>query len=395
MLLSRIGYPANKLFPALRHARYFMAKPSALAEDQAEEIKIPVPWGHIAGKWWGDKNQIPVVALHGWQDNAGTFDRLIPLLNLSSVLAIDMPGHGHSSHLPAGKIYHVEDLIILLQRIIEDQKWGSVPLLTHSFGGNLGFAYASIFPEKVKYFISFDCARTLVTLYTYNTHATYSEAVESFLKVEKQKLKQSSPSYKLSEMIKMTVDGSLGSVCSAESALVLLKRGAKLADNQSPVSSSSRASVVSDLETLMTFERQAAEHFSKEEKEKLLKYHQRILQVAVKSKENIKNFTLDSEQDKYYTYTRDPGIRIQSFLGFNQDLLIEASKNIKCPVLSIRATDGFLYGSTKKLYELTNDNVKASCSYFEHHDVAGTHHSHLNTPENVAPIINNFLEKIS
>lgn len=32
-----------------------------------EEIRIPVPWGHIAGKWWGPKNKRPVVAYHGWQ----------------------------------------------------------------------------------------------------------------------------------------------------------------------------------------------------------------------------------------------------------------------------------------------------------------------------------------
>ena len=31
------------------------------------EIKIPVPWGHIAGKWWGPTNIRPILAIHGWQ----------------------------------------------------------------------------------------------------------------------------------------------------------------------------------------------------------------------------------------------------------------------------------------------------------------------------------------
>lgn len=32
-----------------------------------EEIKIPVPWGELAGKWWGSKNQRPILCIHGWQ----------------------------------------------------------------------------------------------------------------------------------------------------------------------------------------------------------------------------------------------------------------------------------------------------------------------------------------
>jgi hypothetical protein len=32
-----------------------------------QEIKIPVPWGHISGKWWGPTDRKPVLTLHGWQ----------------------------------------------------------------------------------------------------------------------------------------------------------------------------------------------------------------------------------------------------------------------------------------------------------------------------------------
>lgn len=31
-----------------------------------KEVKIPVPWGHIAGKWWGPTDKHPILALHGW-----------------------------------------------------------------------------------------------------------------------------------------------------------------------------------------------------------------------------------------------------------------------------------------------------------------------------------------
>lgn len=52
--------------------------------------------GSIAAKWWGSKTKRPIILAHGWQDNAGSFDTLIPLLPSEfSYLAIDFPGHIH------------------------------------------------------------------------------------------------------------------------------------------------------------------------------------------------------------------------------------------------------------------------------------------------------------
>ena len=67
------------------------------------DIQIPVPWGHLAGKRqlnncvrlimlakyfyieisakvWGPDDGFPMLALHGWLDNAGSFDQIAPLL---------------------------------------------------------------------------------------------------------------------------------------------------------------------------------------------------------------------------------------------------------------------------------------------------------------------------
>lgn len=32
-----------------------------------KEVTIKVPWGHIAGKWWGPTDVRPVLSMHGWQ----------------------------------------------------------------------------------------------------------------------------------------------------------------------------------------------------------------------------------------------------------------------------------------------------------------------------------------
>lgn len=82
------------------------------------------------GKWWGSKAVQPILALHGRQDNAGTFDALIPLLpKYCSFLCLDLPGHGFSSHYPTGQFYFVHlEGVILLRRIIKYYKWNKVSL---------------------------------------------------------------------------------------------------------------------------------------------------------------------------------------------------------------------------------------------------------------------------
>lgn len=41
---------------------------------------MTVPWGEVRGQVWGPAHGRPVLCLHGWADNSGTFNRLIPLL---------------------------------------------------------------------------------------------------------------------------------------------------------------------------------------------------------------------------------------------------------------------------------------------------------------------------
>jgi pimeloyl-ACP methyl ester carboxylesterase len=80
------------------------------------------------GIWWGPSDVQPIIALHGWQDNAGTFWNLSPLLSKDvSILSIDLPGHGQSSHFPQGQFYYIFwEGIIIIHRIVKHYKLDKV-----------------------------------------------------------------------------------------------------------------------------------------------------------------------------------------------------------------------------------------------------------------------------
>ncbi|XP_067009813.1 serine hydrolase-like protein isoform X2 [Anabrus simplex] len=121
------------------------------------ELKIPVPWGHIAAKTWGDSSCFPILCLHGEVDNAATFDRLIPLLPQQFYyMSIDLPGHGHSSHYLPGIPYKFIDYVAVLRRIVDHFSWAKINILGHDLGGLLGLFFAAVYPDKIMKLIVFD-----------------------------------------------------------------------------------------------------------------------------------------------------------------------------------------------------------------------------------------------
>ncbi|XP_014475283.1 PREDICTED: probable serine hydrolase isoform X2 [Dinoponera quadriceps] len=189
-----------------------------------EEIQISVPWGHISGKWWGPKELQPIVALHGRQDNAGSFDTLIPLLPKNvSLLCLDMPGHGLSSHYPKSQFYYVYwDGVMLLRRIVKHFRWNKVSLLGHSLGGAISFLYAASYPDEVDLVISLDIVSPNVRDVTKTTGVT-GEYIDKFLKYELMSL-DSIPCYEYDDMLNIVHTAYDGSI-TKESAKTLMKRG--------------------------------------------------------------------------------------------------------------------------------------------------------------------------
>ena len=104
----------------------------------------------ISGISNGNEQGKLLLCLHGWLDNAASFQPLLPYLSHYHVIAIDWPGHGFSDHRSVDAHYHFVDWIYDLTALIRLQQWHAVDIVGHSMGGMIGSAFAAAFPEHVR-----------------------------------------------------------------------------------------------------------------------------------------------------------------------------------------------------------------------------------------------------
>lgn len=122
----------------------------------AEELVIALPHATLAARRWGAASSPPLLALHGWLDNAGSFDALAPLLAARwQVVALDFAGHGRSSHLAPGTWYHYVDYFDELRAVFDHFGWSRADLLGHSLGGTLASLFAALYPERWQHYVEF------------------------------------------------------------------------------------------------------------------------------------------------------------------------------------------------------------------------------------------------
>lgn len=92
-----------------------------------------------------------LLMLHGWQDNAASFDVLFTdLIKHYHVVALDWPGHGLSDHRHSDNYYHFVDYMDDLHQIVELLSVQNLYLVGHSLGAIVAGCYAAAFPEKVQ-----------------------------------------------------------------------------------------------------------------------------------------------------------------------------------------------------------------------------------------------------
>ena len=114
-----------------------------------EEIRLSLPHIELAAHLFGPQNGVPVIALHGWLDNANSFARLAPKLKGLRILALDMAGHGHSDHRPPGAGYGLPDYAHDVLQVAQQMGWEKFSLLGHSLGAIVSVILAGAVPERV------------------------------------------------------------------------------------------------------------------------------------------------------------------------------------------------------------------------------------------------------
>lgn len=114
-----------------------------------EEVRLSLPHIELAAHLFGPEDGLPVIALHGWLDNANSFARLAPKLRGLRIVALDMAGHGHSAHRPAGAGYALWDYVYDVLQVAEQLGWKRFALLGHSLGAIVSLVVAGALPERV------------------------------------------------------------------------------------------------------------------------------------------------------------------------------------------------------------------------------------------------------
>ena len=105
---------------------------------------------------WGEGVGHPVIALHGWLDNAASFDVLGPKLQGFDIVALDLAGQGHSDWRGQLGGYPIWSDIAEILDIADQLGWSSFSLLGHSRGAMVSAILAGAFPERVRSLVLLD-----------------------------------------------------------------------------------------------------------------------------------------------------------------------------------------------------------------------------------------------
>ena len=149
--------------------------------DHFDAFSIDTKTCRIEGKRWGAKRGYPIVALHGWLDNAASFDSIAPLLKKYSLYAIDLPGHGHSGHIHHTNNYHLTDAVQSVVNVVKLLHLEEFALIGHSLGGAIATLIAGAYPEMVSKLVLIDSLGP-VTEADINAPGRLSESVDESLK---------------------------------------------------------------------------------------------------------------------------------------------------------------------------------------------------------------------
>jgi len=104
----------------------------------------------------GEPGHEPVLALHGWLDNAASFVPLAQHMRGCELVALDLAGHGHSDHRDADGEYNIWNDLPDVLAVADQLGWERFNLIGHSRGGIVAGLFASAMPERVRHLVLLD-----------------------------------------------------------------------------------------------------------------------------------------------------------------------------------------------------------------------------------------------
>ena len=113
------------------------------------ELELDLPHLTLAARAGGAPGGTRVLALHGWLDNAASFDALAPLLEHVELVAVDLPGHGRSQHRARGAWYPFVDYLDDVVAALDALGWERATVLGHSLGGAIASFLGAVAPSRV------------------------------------------------------------------------------------------------------------------------------------------------------------------------------------------------------------------------------------------------------
>lgn len=123
---------------------------------QAEEKVALIRGINIAYKAWRTEKSKKILALHGWLDNAASFDYLAELLIDYCIIAPDFAGQGLSEHRPASASYHLWDDVLDMRLLLQQLDWQEFSLIGHSRGAMVATMLASSLGKQVERLVLID-----------------------------------------------------------------------------------------------------------------------------------------------------------------------------------------------------------------------------------------------
>lgn len=289
-----------------------------------------MPWGYLGAKEWGEPGGIPILGCHGLLDNAGTFDRLAPLLpSKYHFVCYELPGYGLSSPLPGGFYPSISSFAADAWRVMKYLGWSKCSFIGHSLGGAVGLYLGAVYPERIDHLIGIDPAKPISGMSS-DAPELYHGRVELMMAIENSK--KEPRLYTIEEAIQKTIEGSRNSL-TEETARIMLRRSVKVVDDN----------------------------------KKLVTFHQDKKNGILPMPE------LCGEQTEAFARS----------VGANTDMLIMSVNNGNIPDWAIDLD----YYSLGKFLDVCDEYKRLTRIQLE-----GTHHVHLNSPEKVLPYIVEFLE---